>query len=77
VHFTDLSTGQIDAWLWEFGDGLTSTLQSTVHTYALTGNFAVSLTVTGPGGSDTEIKVDYVQVNREWYVYLPLVLWDH
>ncbi len=74
VHFTDLSTGQIDTWLWEFGDGLTSTLQNPTHTYALTGTFTVSLTVTGPGGSDTAVRADYIRVSEGFQIYLPLVL---
>ena len=74
VHFTDLSTGQIDTWLWEFGDGLTSTLQNPTHTYALTGTFTVSLTVTGPGGSDTAVRAGYIRVSEGFQIYLPLVL---
>ncbi len=77
VQFTDLSTGQVNAWLWDFGDGFTSTLQNPTHTYALTGTFTVSFTVIGPGGSNTEVKVDYIQVNQEYQVYLPLVVRDH
>lgn len=77
VQFTDLSTGQIDTWFWEFGDGLTSTVQAPTHTYVLTGTFTISLTITGPGGSDTEVKAGYIQVNEEFRVYLPLVLRDY
>ena len=33
VSFTDLSTGIIDTWLWNFGDGSTSTEQNPIHTY--------------------------------------------
>jgi PKD repeat protein len=60
VAFTDESMGDITAWLWDFGDGVTSTLQSPSHTYTLTGTYAVSLTVSGPEGSDTEIKPAYI-----------------
>ena len=68
VVFTDTSTGSITSWLWDLGDGSTSltttgTLQLPTHTYALTGTFSVSLTVSGPGGSDTEVKTDYVRVS--------------
>jgi len=74
VQFTDLSTGQLAAWSWAFGDGVTGTLQSPTHTYTLTGTFAVSLTVNGPGGSDTETKAKYITVSERFCVYLPLVL---
>jgi hypothetical protein len=35
-------------YLWDFGDGQTSTLAMVEHTYPLDGSFAVSLTVTSP-----------------------------
>ncbi len=53
VGFTDLSTGNITSWLWTFGDNTTSTAQNPSHTYTTAGTFPVSLTVTGPGGSNT------------------------
>ncbi|UCE24216.1 MAG: PKD domain-containing protein, partial [Candidatus Zixiibacteriota bacterium] len=62
VGFTDLSTGQITSWAWSFGDGGTSTDQHPNHTYQDTGYYDVSLTVTGPGGSDTETKTNYIKV---------------
>lgn len=45
VTFTDASGGA-DTWLWDFGDGFTSTLQNPVHTYTATGTYTVTLTVT-------------------------------
>ncbi len=49
VQFTDQSIptdGAINAWLWDFGDGTTSSLQNPTHTYTTTGTFSVSLVVT-------------------------------
>jgi PKD repeat protein len=61
VTFTDLSTGDITDWEWDFGDGTPhSFVQNPVHTYDNEGYYTVSLTVTGPGGSDTETKNDYI-----------------
>jgi serine protease len=60
VQFTDLSTGDITSWNWTFGDGGTSTLQHPSHRYEAEGYYTVSLTVSGPNGSDTETKVDYI-----------------
>jgi PKD repeat protein len=62
VTFTDASTGQIDTYAWDFGDGTTSTAASPTHTYVSPGTYSVSLTVTGPGGSATETKTGLVTV---------------
>jgi len=64
VEFTDESTGEITSWSWDFGDGGTSTLQNPSHTYETAGYFTVSLTVSGPGGSDTETKTNYISVTE-------------
>jgi len=62
VTFDDLSIGVIDSWFWEFGDGDTSQVQSPEHEYISPGNYSVSLLVSGPGGSDVEVKVDYILI---------------
>ena len=49
IYFVDLSTGgsnPIISWLWDFGDGSTSTVQNPNHQYALPGDYWVCLTVT-------------------------------
>ncbi len=55
IQFTDRSTtppgaGSITSWLWDFGDGATSTLQSPSHTYTATGFYNVSLQITSSTG---------------------------
>jgi hypothetical protein len=60
VSFTDESTGNITSWHWSFGDGASSSSQNPSHTYTDPGTYTVSLTVSGPGGSDTETKADYI-----------------
>jgi PKD repeat protein len=62
VNFADLSTGNINTWSWNFGDGDSSSVQNPAHEYMYPGNFTVSLTATGYGGSDTEVKVDYILI---------------
>ena len=64
VNFTDLSTGSISSWSWDFGDGGSSILPNPSYEYATGGTYTVSLTVTGPGGSDTETKFDYITVTE-------------
>ncbi|MCB9451774.1 MAG: PKD domain-containing protein [Anaerolineaceae bacterium] len=51
VQFTDTSSGDITAWLWDFGDGGSSADQNPFYTFNNAGTFTVSLTVSGPGGS--------------------------
>ncbi len=62
VSFTDESTGEITGWSWDFGDGGSSTAQNPSHTYNSGGTYTVALVVTGPGGSDTETKTNYITV---------------
>jgi len=51
--FTNTSTGDLPlAFWWDFGDGLTSTVEHPAHTYALTGTFTVTLQVTNLAGTD-------------------------
>ena len=40
------SDGSLSSWLWDFGDGQTSTDPDPAHTYAAAGTYLVSLTVT-------------------------------
>ncbi len=62
IQFTDASTNSPTSWSWDFGDGDTSTLQSPAHTYTTAGTYSVTLAVTNAGGSDTEIKTNYIAV---------------
>ncbi|MBB6613188.1 PKD domain-containing protein, partial [Pontibacter sp. Tf4] len=54
VTFTDQSTvadgGAITSWLWEFGDGATSSEQHPTYTYSSADEYQVSLTVTSQNG---------------------------
>lgn len=65
ITFTDNSSdidGNITAWLWEFGEGNTSTDQNPVHTYYTNGTYAVNLTVTDNDGL-TDTKTQLLTVN--------------
>ncbi len=52
--FSDLSTdsdGTVVSWLWDFGDGVTSSLQNPSHVYSAEGTYTVNLTVTDNDGA--------------------------
>lgn len=56
-QFTDKSTtcnGTIVSWLWEFGDGTTSTEQHPEHAFHTSGQFNVRLTITDNSGNTSK-----------------------
>jgi PKD repeat protein len=53
VHFTDRSLFDPTEYLWQFGDGTTSTLTNPVHTYTRPGVYRVQLQVSNEAGSST------------------------
>lgn len=71
VQFSDLSTGQITSWLWNFGDGSSSAQQNVNHVYTTQGKYTVKLTVTGPGGSNNTVKTNYITVTKKEKVKKP------
>ena len=51
------NTSGVTSWLWNFGDGTTSTVRNPVHTYNAQGNYTVTLTVrTSEGCQGTDSK---------------------
>ncbi len=52
VSFTNAST-DASTYLWDFGDGSTSTDENPTHTYADFGSYTVTLTSKGSGGTNT------------------------
>ena len=56
VSFTNTSAGST-SWLWNFGDGNTSTLQNPVHTYDSIGTYKVTLSAYNSGCFDTITQV--------------------
>jgi len=53
VQFTDLSSQQPNEWLWDFGDGNTSTDENPSNQYSAAGSYDVSFTATNDLGSDS------------------------
>ncbi|MFQ5649853.1 MAG: PKD domain-containing protein [bacterium] len=65
VQFNNRSQGEITSNAWVFGDGQTSNARNPEHTYTVPGVYTVKLTVTGPGGSDTKERADYITVTGQ------------
>lgn len=63
VTFTDKSKGSPTNWLWNFGDGSTSTDQNPSHVYtqANSNGYVVSLTVNNPSATSTKTATDHVK----------------
>jgi PKD repeat protein len=58
VQFSDDSY-QATSWLWDFGDGSTSTAQNPSHSYSAAGVYSVSLTI---NGALTATKTNYISI---------------
>ena len=62
VQFTDKSPGAA-TWIWDFGDGTTSTQQNPSHTYNTPGFYDVTLSITLAGGcGNTMTKAQYIKI---------------
>lgn len=64
VTLTHSST-DATSYLWDYGDGITSTTSAVTHTHTYTarGVYTLSLTATGPGGTDTLTRTSYITVS--------------
>ncbi|HHH49916.1 MAG TPA: PKD domain-containing protein, partial [Saprospiraceae bacterium] len=66
IAFTDQSSsnGTIVSYVWQFGDGNTSTEQNPNYAYGMDANYTVCLTVTDDlGQSDMICKTDFITIN--------------
>jgi len=63
VQFTDLSSNAPTSWLWNFGDGQTSTSQNPLHTYAVSGTYSVTLTATNTIGNNQMVKNNFITID--------------
>lgn len=61
VNFQNLSTNAT-SYQWNLGNGNTSTAQNPSAIYTTPGTYHVTLTATGPSGTDTEIKNAFINV---------------
>jgi len=56
ANFTDATQNAVTSWLWDFGDGNTSTQQNPSHTYQMNGTYTVCLITTNACGSDSSCQ---------------------
>jgi PKD repeat protein len=76
VVFTDVSSGNITNWIWNFGDGISSTNSAEVnptHAFHKPGTYNVGLTVNGPAGSSSSNLVAAVTVAAQPNVAAPVL----
>jgi PKD repeat protein len=71
LNFTSTSSGNIASYAWTFGDGTDSTAQNPSHVYAAAGVYTVSLSVTGPGGTDAKTALNLITVQAPADVTAP------
>ncbi|OFY71134.1 MAG: hypothetical protein A3G23_15115 [Bacteroidetes bacterium RIFCSPLOWO2_12_FULL_37_12] len=76
VTFKDESTGIPDTWLWNFGDGNTSTERNPTHTYLSNGNYFVTLTVSNPFGNNSYAFPNSILVDASSYLCDTLLFVD-
>lgn len=69
VQFTDQSSNAPTSWLWNFGDGTTSTQQNPSHAYTASGVYDVTLTATNAFGSQLLTKRAYVALTVPCLTY--------
>lgn len=64
VHFKDKSSSNVQAWYWDFGDGIgTSTDQNPDYQYTTMGIYKVTLSVwDADSNMATEVKDHYIYV---------------
>jgi len=73
INFSDLSTGNITSWEWEFGDQAVSIDKNPIHIYEDTGWMPVLLTVRSMGCADTVSNGDYIYIKPAVAKFKPLL----
>ncbi|MFT6814402.1 MAG: hypothetical protein ACJAZ3_000289 [Sphingobacteriales bacterium] len=65
ITFSSESIGNPTEYLWDFGDGETSTVKNPIKVYNIGGTFTVTFTVTNEVGKDTLTKIDFIMVEGD------------
>ena len=64
ITFTDQSLNNPTSWLWDFGNGDTSTDQNPTYAYNEVGTYTIALTVSNEYGDNTNTKSGYITIGR-------------
>ncbi|HEX8514580.1 MAG TPA: PKD domain-containing protein [Bacteroidia bacterium] len=74
VTFINNSRGET-SYLWDFGDGTTSTVESPSHTYTSFGTFTVKLIVSNGVSTDSLIRTNYITIKPR--LSIPVVTFNN
>jgi len=74
VQFLDLSTGNPTSWLWDFGDGQSSTDQNPAHLYQMPGTYTVTLSIGTGSGPASRTKPVYIAAG---FTDVPVDFWAY
>lgn len=64
VQFSNLTANGATSYLWNFGDGSTSTQANPLHQYVQNGSYTVTLSATNSMGTNVAIKTSYIHINK-------------
>ena len=74
IYFTDYSYGNYNSWFWDFGDGISSSIQDPSHQYNAPGEYEVCLTISDSTGNCMSTWCEFVFVfddvcmaDFDWY----------
>ena len=70
VQFNDSYPVGHTAWLWDFGDGYTSTVQNATHIYSVAHSYTVSLAATDAFGTNTSVRSSYINLYSDSDTFL-------
>ena len=70
-QFEDQSTGTVDKWAWDFGDGTSSSERNPSHIYADTGSYQVTLRVSNAESCSTSTSKRVQITGVPGYLYVP------
>ncbi len=64
VQFSDSTTGTVQNYFWQFGDGGASYDRNPVHVYTTAGRYTVSLIASGSNGAQVKTIEQYINVTE-------------